>query len=89
MTGRDMIFFLFVLTFAGLVVGQSVYHSWVNDYQPQGRYLFPILPMFMVALARMPSSFRMRIMPLFGFAFFVLSVWSFLLTGLRMIPKIN
>lgn len=89
LTGRDMIFFLFVLIFAGLVVGQSVYHSWINDYQPQGRYLFPILPMFMVALARMPSSYRMRIMPLFVLVFFLLSVWSFLLTGLRMIPKIN
>lgn len=87
--GRDVIFILFVLLFAGLAVGQSVYHSWINDYQPQGRYLFVILPMFMVGLARMPSSFRMRVMPLFGLAFFILSVWSFLLTGLRMIPKIN
>jgi len=87
--GRDVIFFLFVLLFAGLAVGQSAYVSWINDYQPQGRYLFPILPMFMVGLARFPSSFRTRIMPLFGLVFFILSVWSFLLTGLKMIPKIN
>jgi len=87
---RDMIFSLFVLLFAGLAVGQSVYHSWINDYQPQGRYLFLILPMFMVGLARLPAlSFRTRIMPLFGLVFFILSVWSFLLTGLKMIPKIN
>jgi hypothetical protein len=86
---RDVIFLMFVVLFAGLAVGQSAYHSWVNDYQPQGRYLFVILPMFLVGLARLPASFRTRIMPLFGLAFFILSVWSFLLIGLKMIPKIN
>ena len=86
---RDVIFILFVLLFTGLAVGQSVYPSWVSDYQPQGRYLFPILPMLMIGLARLPASFRLRVMPLFGLAFFVLSVWSFLLTGLRLIPKIG
>jgi hypothetical protein len=86
---RDVIFILFVLLFCGLAVGQSVYHSWVSDYQPQGRYLFPILPMLMIGLARLPASFRLRVMPLFGLVFFILSLWSFLLTGLRMIPKIN
>jgi hypothetical protein len=86
---RDVIFILFVLLFTGLAVGQSVYHSWVSDYQPQGRYLFPILPMLMIGLARLPASFRLRVMPLFGLVFFILSVWSFLLTGLRMIPKID
>jgi hypothetical protein len=86
---RDVFFLLFVILFAGLVVGQSVYHSWINDYQPQGRYLFPILPMCLVGLARLPASFRTRIMPLFGLVFFILSVWSFLMTGLKTIPKIN
>lgn len=86
---RDVIFVMFVLLFTGLAVGQSVYHSWVNDYQPQGRYLFPMLPMLMIGLAKLPASFRARAMPLSGLIFFILSVWSFLLTGLRVIPKIN
>ncbi len=30
---------------AALVLGQSVYRSWTYDFQAQGRYLFPILPM--------------------------------------------
>jgi Predicted membrane protein (DUF2142) len=34
-----------VLICATLVVAQSAYWSWVFDFQPQGRYLFPILPM--------------------------------------------
>jgi len=84
---QDKIFFLFVLLFAGLAVGQSAYTSWINDYQPQGRYLFPILPILLIGIVKLPTSFRTRIMPLFGLAFFILSVWSFLLTGLKMIPK--
>ena len=34
-----------VLICAALVVAQSAYWSWVYDFQAQGRYLFPILPM--------------------------------------------
>jgi hypothetical protein len=86
---QDTIFFLFVLLFVGLAVGQSAYNSWINDFQPQGRYLFLILPMLLLGVVKLPASFRTRIMPLFGLAFFILSVWSFLLTGLKLIPKFN
>jgi len=34
-----------VLVCAALVLAQSVYRSWVYDFQGQGRYLFPVLPM--------------------------------------------
>jgi hypothetical protein len=34
-----------VMVCAALVVAQSAYRSWVYDFQAQGRYLFPILPM--------------------------------------------
>jgi uncharacterized membrane protein len=34
-----------VLVCAALVFAQSIYRSWVYDFQGQGRYLFPILPM--------------------------------------------
>ena len=88
-SAKDMMFFLFVLFFVFLTLGMSTYHSWVNDYEPQGRYLFPILPMLMVGLGKLPTSFRKRVIPPFCFVFFVLSVWSFLLTGLKIIPKIN
>ena len=86
---KDMIFFFFVLCFVILNLGLSSYHSWVNDYEPQGRYLFPSLPMLMIGLAKLPDSFRNRIMPLFCLVFFILSVWSFLMAGLMTIPKIN
>ena len=88
-SAKDMFFFLFVLLFIILALGLSSYNSWVTDYEPQGRYLFPILPILMVGLAKLPDSFRKRICPLFCLIFFILSVWSFLMAGLYAIPKIN
>ncbi len=34
-----------LLLFSSLIFGLSLYHSWVIDFQPQGRYLFSIFPM--------------------------------------------
>jgi len=42
---RAQLLLLGVLIFVGLVLGQSVYRSWVYNFQGQGRYLFPALPM--------------------------------------------
>ena len=86
---RDVIFILCVLLFAGLIVGQSMYQSWLHDYQPQGRYLFPMIPILIIGLAKLPIPFRTRIISLFSFLFFMLSTWSFLLTALFKVQKIH
>ena len=86
---RDGIFILFVFLFVGLAVGQSLYTSWVTDYEPQGRYLFPILPMLIIGLTKLPVSFREKVVPSFSFVFLMLSAWSFLSTALKMIPKLS
>jgi uncharacterized membrane protein len=44
-TRRSQLLLLGVLIFGGVVLGQSVYRSWVYNFQGQGRYLFPVLPM--------------------------------------------
>ena len=86
---RDVFLILLLLLFAGLTVGQSVYHSWVNDYQPQGRYLFALLPMLVIGLDRLPGGFRTRIIPIFSLIFFFLSASSFLWTAIKLIPKLS
>ena len=86
---RHGIMILILLLFAGLTVGQSVYTSWVNDYQPQGRYLFALLPMLVIGLNRLPERFRSRVIPLFSLIFFVLSASSFLWTAIKQIPKLS
>jgi len=86
---RDVLMILLLVLFAGLTIGQSVYTSWVNDYQPQGRYLFAILPMLVIGLDRLPGGFRSRVIPLFTLVFFLLSASSFLWTAIKLIPKLS
>ncbi len=86
---RDVLFMVCVLCFAVLAVGQSVYNSWVVDYEPQGRYVFPILPMLIIGLTKLPPSFRTRVVPLFCLIFFLVSTWSFLWTAIKLIPKLS
>ncbi len=42
---------LATLAFTGLAIAQVVYNSFSYDYQPQGRYLFVILPVMVVAVS--------------------------------------
>jgi len=40
------------LLFMLLNLAASIYYSWTSDNQPQGRYLFPIIPILFLVLAR-------------------------------------
>jgi hypothetical protein len=79
---------VFVL-FAGLTVFQSTWHSWVNDFQAQGRYLFPIGAMAGLVLARFSRAAN-RTLPVTGIlagGMVCLSLYSFIWIGLAQIPK--
>ena len=80
---------LVFLTFAGLTIFQSTWHSWVNDFQAQGRYLFPIGAMAGMTLARFAKAAN-RTLPVTGVlaaVMLALSAYSFLWVGLPLIPK--
>jgi hypothetical protein len=75
------------VVFSGGVIFLSLYHSWINDFQAQGRYLFPVVALFAIPFSRAAKSFRTRIVPaLLGIAF-VLSASSFLFVGVRRISS--
>ena len=79
---------VFVL-FAGLTVFQSTWHSWVNDFQAQGRYLFPIGAMAGLVLARFAPAAN-RTLPVTGVlagAMYALSLYSFVWVGLARIAR--
>ena len=80
--------------FAGAVIGLcasivliSAYESWIADFQPQGRYLFPILPMIAFLLHRYRESLRSWVFNMLFGCLFACSVYSFVFVGLRNIPK--
>jgi hypothetical protein len=75
--------------FACLTVFQSVWHSWNNDFQAQGRYLFPILGMAACAVACCRRGFG-RLGPALwaaGLLMWGMSLWSFAAVGLAAIPR--
>jgi len=84
---KDAFVLSMVLLFSLLVIGQSIYFSWTSDYEPQGRYLFPIIPMVMVGLARLPEMIQRRLIPCVSVCFFMLSASSFVFSALPFIPK--
>ena len=74
----------------GLAVGvvlASAYQSWTADFQPQGRYLFPIIPMIAFLFHHYRESLRSRVFNLLFACLFACSVYSFVFIGLKNIPK--
>jgi len=73
--------------FSVAMIFLSSYHSWVNDFQAQGRYLFPILGILAIVVGRYSSLFHARSYGGFVVVLFLLSILSFIFTGLASIPK--
>jgi hypothetical protein len=76
------------LCFICLMLSASLYHSWTYDFQPQGRYLFPILGMLSVLVYEIKAYLNRNILNLFILLMFVTSFWSFLFVGIYRIEKI-
>jgi uncharacterized membrane protein YhaH (DUF805 family) len=84
---QDALFAGGVVVLACLVVLGSAYSSWTADFQPQGRYLFPILPMFAFLFHRYRNALRSRAFYLLFGCLFAGSIYSFIFTAIRNIPK--
>lgn len=69
------------------LIGASLYHSWTSDFQTQGRYLFPIIPMLGVLLYHTRKYMIAPGYRLFLVAMFLLSSYSFIIVALLRIPK--
>ncbi len=68
------------------VVAAAVYHSWVNDFQAQGRYLAPILPM----VGLLFYEIRRRISPVFsGIPVVALILMAFISLWLVAVPGLS
>ena len=76
-----------VLSIAAALIAASIYHSWVDDFQAQGRYLFPILPMLGILCAQNKEYVNARICTFFVTCMFLLSAYSFICVALLDIPR--
>lgn len=84
---REALFAVAVLGLAVCVVLASAYQSWTADFQPQGRYLFPVIPMIAFLFHHYRESLRSRVFNLLFACLFACSVYSFVFIGLKNIPK--
>lgn len=76
-----------ILAFAGLLlsialIAAALNSSWKNDFQPQGRYLFPIIPILGVLYAHSLKFINKSVFTLFLLAMFLISSYSFIFVGL-------
>jgi hypothetical protein len=71
---------------ACLLVG-LIYHAWTMDFQPQGRYLLPLIPMFAILLYHFQNILFKTVFYSLFFVLFLLSVYNFVFVGLYDIGK--
>lgn len=70
------------LVSAATLIAFSLYHSWTKDFQPQGRYLFPIIPMSSVLVFQFYHLMQKSIVKLFLISMFLLSFYSFVFVAI-------
>ena len=81
--------FLITLICTLLVLAASLWVSWSEAFQPQGRYLAPILPMLGVLYYCVRPYLFHRTVNALLIAMFALSMYSFIFVGLSEIPKVS
>jgi len=83
----EKLLLLFFLGCTVSLIGISLWHSWTADFQTQGRYLFPIIPMLGMLVYHTRRYVPDAVFRLCLLAMFVLSIYSFIYAGLMFIPK--
>jgi hypothetical protein len=70
-----------------LTIAISIYLSWTYAFQPQGRYLFPIIPMFALLIFSNRRYVRESVLNWFVLITFLLSTYSFIFVALWKINR--
>lgn len=85
--GADLALVPLCLSLCGVTLAASIYFSWTVGFQPQGRYLFPMLPILAVLGLRKPEALRAPLPIALGGLIFLASVYSFTMVALVHIAK--
>ncbi|AGF79001.1 putative membrane protein (DUF2142) [Desulfocapsa sulfexigens DSM 10523] len=82
----NILMFLF-LGCSGAVIAASLYHSWTADFQPQGRYLLPMIPALCIVLYHSRNLMQNVLFRICLMGMFLLSTYSFLFVGMMQLTK--
>ncbi len=72
---------------ATLLVCASIWNSWNENFQAQGRYMAPILPMISIVYYHIRHYVGPRLIATLALSLFALGVYSFIFVGLSRIAK--
>jgi hypothetical protein len=76
------------LAIAAALIGKALHHSWTIDFQAQGRYLFPLLPIFGMLYGWHHQVISRRLMLLGVLPLFCLGIYVFIFEALVRIPRL-
>ncbi len=74
---------------AVLLIGSAFWHSWTVSFQPQGRYMMPIIPIMAVLYYRLREYLPQSLITALTCFLFLLAVYSFVFIGLHDVPKLD
>ena len=86
LASRERVFYAIAWLHLPLIVMIALYYSWTSDFQSQGRYLFPFLPILFYLI----HAVKLRPRWLFVatvWGLFLLSTYSFIFFGLRTLAQ--
>ncbi len=81
--------YLFAFFLSSALIAASLWHSWSVDFQPQGRYLFPIIPIMGIIVALSAEVLRRNILFVLILFVFLQSCYSFIFLGIMRIPRLS
>ena len=86
MNSSDRVLLLLLAGFIFITILTSIFHSWTYDYQPQGRYLFPIIGMIVISCKNFTEYISRNVLIALVFILFSLSIYAYTSIGIpRMI----
>ena len=74
-------------TCAGLLVAASIWSSWTENFQAQGRYMAPLIPILSVVYYHSRHYVNHKVISSIALALFAMSFYSFVFIGLVQIAK--
>jgi len=77
-----------VFTLSAALIGVSLHHSWTADFQAQGRYLFPIVPMLGILYGLCHAAVNRQILIVGASSMYMFGIYIFIGEALLRIPKV-
>jgi len=84
----NFLLLLMVIVCSSALIAASFINSWIADFQAQGRYLLPIVPMIGIFLYSARGILHRGRINFFVLVLFLFSSYSFVFLGLTDIPKL-